>query len=279
MALSYKRGGFVNVFMQGMLILFVLVFILCFVWIFVTGSPHLYGTLSIYGLLGAIGITLVIRYQRVGFLLLIGVNVWVAYLPVIPVWFAIFICFSMAFVLFACREKTTGKLIWSCMGNGLDYSHFRHIYQLGAILLCVVVSLMLFYSPVQTPAAVRKCDDNVTGREIGFHLLDSANVTLDELIAIEEFADSLPQETQLLYNRRIFALKHVLLSSLMSSTRSTRTLINICKVHNGDFSVEQQRVLDWYMGLSPEDQSLWVDCPPTDNLKSFEFELKQRITQ
>ena len=90
--------------------------------------------------------------------------------------------------------------------------------------------------------------------------------------------DSIPIESQFVYNKRIFALKHVLLSGLMTDKHNTLNLKNICKIHTGDFSKDQQRILDWYLNLSQEEQEVWLDCPSVDNLSDFEKEVKIRIT-
>ena len=103
-------------------------------------------------------------------------------------------------------------------------------------------------------------------------------MTLNEVVGIESMIDSIPTESQLVYNKRIFALKHVLLSALMIDRHNTLNLKNICKIHMGEFSKEQQKVLDWYLDLSQSDQEVWLDCPPVDNLLDFEKEVKKRIT-
>ena len=166
----------------------------------------------------------------------------------------------------------------------MDVKHSRHIYQLTSILLVGVIIAMWFYKPsiteVDEPYTYFNDDDAkiVEQRIIDYTLLDSVNVTLNEIVTIESMIDSIPVESQLVYNKRIFALKHVLLSGLMTDKHNTLNLKNICKIHTGDFSKNQQRILDWYLGLPQEEQEVWLDCPSVDNLTDFEKEVKKRIT-
>lgn len=167
------------------------------------------------------------------------------------------------------------------MNDGLDFKHFRHVYQLSCLLILTVGAIMAFKKPVLMSTVIESNMDDLTvnlPRDIEYSLLDSANITLNEIVVIEGMIDSLPQKSQLIYNRRIFALKHVLLSGLMTDRHNTMNLINICKIHTGDFSPEQQKILDWYISLPKSDQEIWLDCPSVDNLYSFENEIKQRLS-
>jgi hypothetical protein len=165
------------------------------------------------------------------------------------------------------------------MSDGADIRHFRHIYQLTTTLLLLTVGLM-FYLPTtkheDTPdIKIEKAI--VSTREASYELLDSANVTLDEVISIEPMIDSIPTNLQLKYNKRIFALKHLLLSGIMANEHDTKDIINISKVHLGEFSESQQQILDWYLGLPKESQDKWIDCPPVTNLQDFKVKLTETI--
>lgn len=200
-------------------------------------------------------------------------------LYIIPISVFIF----MVTLLLVLKAKSSGKRIWNEMKGGMDVKHSRHIYQLTSFLLLGVILSMCFYKPSAPVVAdpTSEHDDaeiEVAQRIINYALLDSVNVTLNEIVSIESMIDSISLDSQLVYRRRIFALKHVLLSGLMTDKHNTPNLKNIYIIHMGEFSIEQQKVLDWYLALSPSEQEVWLDCPSVDNLSDFEKEVKQRIT-
>lgn len=295
------RPKFYSLIIKLLLVFNILLFVFSVTWMFITSEAYsifAYGILATYGLLSAIGFTLIQRWHKAGLWVVLGVNIIMAsiltkmfstwlfetfgyYGGFVPIIVSIAIVLLTAIPLFVVKSKPLNKSIWNVMDVGLDFKHFRHIYQLTIILLVGVGTIMLFKKPVLDVDKVEdhrnESMENIT-REINYTLLDSTNVTLNDIAAIESMIDSFPQQSQLIYNRRIFALKHVILSGLMADNHSTLNLINICKVHAGDFSPQQQEILDWYVSLSQPEQEIWLDCPSVDNLLSFEKELKQRLS-
>ena len=304
MTSSFKRPNFLNSILQALLVVCILGFLLSITWMFITRDAcgvYVYGSIAIFCLLNSVGVTLIQRWHKVGVWLClmaylfecISLFIWgfpllststtsviVNYLPYLIVTCGFIIIVIPLFVL---KAHPSGNTIWSEMKGGMDVKHSRHIYQLTSVLLVGVIITMLFYKPSVTAideplTDFNDADDKVVQRIIDYTLLDSVNVTLNEIVSIESMIDSIPIESQLIYNKRIFALKHVLLSGLMTDKHNTLNLKNICKIHTGDFSKEQQIVLDWYLNLPQEEQEVWLDCPAVDNLSDFEKEMKQRIT-
>lgn len=162
------------------------------------------------------------------------------------------------------------------MSNGADIKHFRHIYQLTSALLLICGGLICYLPKAklkETPT-VQSHVSVQSNRVISYELLDSANVTFDEVVSIEPMIDSIPENLQMKYNKRVFALKHLLLSGIMAKEHDTKDIINISKVHLGEFSDCQQKILDWYLALPKESQLKWIECPPVNNLQDF----KQKLT-
>ena len=304
MTSSIKRPNFLNSILQALLVVSILGFVLSTTWMFITSKAcgvYAYGSIAIFCLLNSVGVTLIHRWHKVGVWLCLmaclvecsSLFIWgfplssssttsviINYLPYFIVTCAFIIIVIPLLVL---KAQPSSNTIWSEMRSGMDVKHSRHIYQLTSVLLVGVIITMLFYKPSITESDepytyFNDVDDKVVQRIVDYTLLDSVNVTLNEIVSIESIIDSIPIEYQLVYNKRIFALKHVLLSGLMTDKHNTLNLKNICKIHTGDFSKDQQRVLDWYLALPQEEQEVWLDCPSVDNLSDFEKEVKLRIT-
>lgn len=304
MTSSVKRPNSVNYALQALLIISILGFVLATTWMFITSEVsgvYAYGSIAIYCLLNTVGIILIQRWHKVGVWFCLtaclvecsSLFIWrfplsssltssvnINYLPYIIIICAIIILVAPLFVL---KAHPSGKIILSEMRNGLDVKHSRHIYQLTSALLVGVIITMWFYKPsvtvIEEPSFVcNNANKEAIQRLIDYTLLDSLDVTLNEIVSIESMIDSIPVDSQLVYNKRIFALKHILLSGLMTDKHNTLNLKNIYKIHMGEFSKEQQRVLDWYLALPQAEQEVWLDCPSVDNLLDFEKEVKQRTT-
>lgn len=253
---------------------------------------YFFGTISCSCLIASVGFQLLSRWQRLGLYVVI-----VAYIVASSILYLYFssnlifltqnsylpfaitgvIILLLLVLLFAVKNRPEGKNCWSQMSDGADIKHFRHIYQLTTTLLLATLGLT-FYLPTTKHVAypdIRNDKPIIANREVSYELLDSANVTLDEIISIESMIDSIPSNLQLKYNKRIFALKHLLLSGVMANEHDTKDIINISKVHLGEFSESQQLILDWYLGLPQEAQEKWIDCPPVSNL----YEFKQKLTE
>lgn len=298
MALERHRANYIGSILRALLVANILVFILSAVGMFLTSSArgvYIFGIISCSCLVASVGFQLLSRWQRLGLYVVVGFYVCAASILYLLfpselnsvcgaygsyILFAIidFIFLSLIILIFTIKDKKVGRNCWSQMSGGADVKHFRHIYQLTSVLLLIVGGLMLFLPATKTlhySSNTSKEKPILADREISYELLDSANVTLDEIISIESMIDSIPVDLQLKYNKRIFALKHLLLSGIMTKEHDAKDIINISKVHLGEFSESQQQILDWYLGLSTETQQRWMDCPPVNNLRDF----KQKLTE
>lgn len=285
--------GFYNSILQALFVLYIFAFILCIAWIFITGDSsgvYVYGSFATYSLLSAVGLVLLQRGHRPGLWLLTVINPGIVILLkfVFNSWLDDIISMSVfggimlliAVPLFIGRSRPSNKIIWNVMDNGVDMSRFRHITQLTVVLLACVGAIIFFMKPAPEAPVIEPLTNEPimpAPRAVDYSLLDSANVTLDEILVIESIVDSFPPQTKEENKRRVFALKHVLLAGLMTERHNTQSLINIFAVHSGEFSPEQQKIVDWYTSLPQSEQDVWFDCPPVDNLSSFEQEVKQRL--
>lgn len=295
-----RRANYISSILRALLVINILLFAIAAVWMFFTSNArdvYFFGTISCSCLITSVGFQLLSRWQRLGLYVVAGIyvlasiilylyfpseqvisiqNNYSKYLPVAITGGVIILLFVLLFVI---KNGSAGKNCWAQMSDGADIKHFRHIYQLTTTLLLITVGLM-FYLPTtkhEDTQDIKIEKAIVSTREVSRELLDSANVTLDEVISIEPMIDSIPSSLQLKYNKRIFALKHLLLSGIMANEHDTKDIINISKVHLGEFSESQQQILDWYLGLPKESQDMWIDCPPVTNLQEFKMKLTETI--
>lgn len=294
------RANFISSILRALLVLNILKFVSTTTWMFFTSSArdvYLFGTLSCSALIATVGFQLLSRWQRLGFFLVFGVYVCASlvlclrypdmltttfgmygvYMPFVTTAFVVILLVVLIFII---KDVKVGKSCWVQMSNGTDIKHFRHIYQLTAILLLITVGLMFYLPTIKAnKTSVEKLESTFSARAISYELLDSANVTLDEVISIESMIDSIPTHLQLKYNKRIFALKHILLSGIMAKEHDANNLLNISKIHLGEYSDSQQDILDWYNELPKESQLKWNECPPVDNLYDFKVKLNKFIKE
>lgn len=187
--------------------------------------------------------------------------------------------------IFLGSTKPSGKIPWNEMKEGSDMEHTRHIYQIACFLILSVATLMWLYSPeakeLEEPVPFQEKVLEPTlanARSVDINLLDSANVTFDEIVSIEPMIENISVEKRQILNARLFALRHVLLSGLMTDKHNTMSLINIFKIHAGEFSESQQKIIDWYLSLPDEKQVLWLDCGSVNSLQAFHKVLKEEIS-
>lgn len=243
-------------------------------------------------LVASVGFQLLSRWQRFGFYVVIGVFLCASvilylffgdelssFIPgfesgkLLPFAATGFVLILLLILLFVIRSGKEHRNCWSQMSNGADTKHFRHIYQLTSALLLITCGLTFYLASTKSGdlPEIASAEPKTVKREISYQLLDSANVTLDEVIAIENMMDSIPSDLQPVYKKRVFALKHLLLSGLMATEHDPNDIINIIKIHPGQFSESQQQILDWYLGLPGEIQKEWNYSPPVTNLQEFKL--------
>ena len=184
-------------------------------------------------------------------------------------------------VLFALLfQKIKGKSSWQQMDTSLDLSHFRHIYQLSTFILLFILISAYFVMPPNTETKLAEDDDiEKVVANVSQNRLDSPDVTIEEVVSFEKQYN----ENNTTGNRdnkitnRIFALKHLLLSGLMPDIHNRDNLVNICMIHAGSFSAEQQEIIDWYLGLDVSQQSEWNVCDKVNTLSEFKEIVQNKI--
>lgn len=166
------------------------------------------------------------------------------------------------------------------MNAGFDYSHFRHIYQLSFVVIVVIVISTVCEMPKQPEVNVDSEDEiSEIIKDVPFERLNAADVTIAEVASFEkqynEANDINSRDKKI--TMRIFALKHLLLSGLMPEIHNRENLVNICMVHAGEFSPEQQEILDWYLALDISTQDEWNICERATSIKDFKCKIEERI--
>ena len=196
------------------------------------------------------------------------------YIPYIIMVLYVGILFALLF------QKVKGKSSWQQMENGLDLAHFRHIYQLSTVILLFIFVSAYFVMPPNTETELAEDDDiEKIVANVSQDRLDSPDVTIEEVVSFEKHYN----ENNAVGNRdntitnRIFALKHLLLSGLMPDIHNRDNLVNICMIHAGSFSAEQQEIIDWYLGLDVSQQSEWNVCDKVNTLSEFKETVQNKI--
>lgn len=177
-------------------------------------------------------------------------------------------------------QKVRGKSSWQQMDNSLDLNHFRHIYQLSTIILLFIFVSAYFVMPPNTETELAEDDDieNLVA-DVSQDRLDSPNVTIEEVVSFEKVynENNAVGKRDSKITNRIFALKHLLLSGLMPDVHNRDNLVNICMIHAGSFSEEQQEIIDWYLALDVSQQAEWNICDKVNTLSEFKETVQNKI--
>ena len=166
------------------------------------------------------------------------------------------------------------------MDASLDLAHFRHIYQLSGFVLLVICGIAYFVMPQNTDFYITGEDDiKEIISDVSEDRLDSPDVTIEEVVSFEKKYNELhpAEERDSKISNRIFALKHLLLSGLMPDIHTRDNLVNICMIHVGSFSEQQQEIIDWYLGLDIPQQSEWNICDKVNTLSEFKDVLQNKL--
>lgn len=163
---------------------------------------------------------------------------------------------------------------------GVDYVHFRHIYQLSSVITVAIILIAVIEMPTQSNSDI-DTDDDISQiiKNVPAERLDASDVTIEEVVSFEkQYNESIAVNNRdKNITKRIFALKHLLLSGLMPEIHNRENLVNICMVHSGEFSPEQQEVLDWYLALDISTQEEWNVCEKAISIKEFKSKIEARI--
>ena len=275
------------------------------VLLIIGGLTVLFSTADIYGIYAAaicsisalfncIGITLLLRWHSTG-LFVVGAASMVSAIALsftCAGWLnyyygsiGVFIPYIMFVIYMLCMTlllfvKTKGQTAWKQMSTGFDYTHFRHIYQLSSVIITIIVIIAIWEMPKRTEVNVSSEDEILQIiKDVPAERLDATDVTIEEVVSFEkqynDANDVNSRDTKI--TKRIFALKHLLLSGLMPEIHNRENLINICMVHAGEFSPEQQAIIDWFLALDISIQDEWNVCEKAASIKEFKSKIEERI--
>ena len=291
------RSNILSAFLKFALIANIVIITVGMVILFVTTDAYgVYASsiCSASALFNCIGLTLVLRWHKCGVIFVIlpsllstiaisitcagwltysfgSIGIYIPYLI-----FVIYIGTLFALLCQKVREKTS----WQQMDNSLDLTHFRHIYQLSTVILLFIFVSTYFVMPPSTETEFAEEDDieNIVAN-VSQDRLDSPDVTIEEVVSFEkQYNESIAVSSRdQKITKRIFALKHLLLSGLMPEIHNRENLVNICMVHAGEFSPEQQAIIDWYLALDISIQDEWNICNKAKSISDFKGKIEERI--
>lgn len=249
---------------------------------------------SASALFNCIGLTLIMRWHKSGVIFVVIASLlsaislsitcagWLTYsFGNIGIYIPYIIMVLYVGTLFALLfQKVRGMSSWQQMDNSLDLTHFRHIYQLSTAILLFIFVSAYFVMPPNTETELAENDDidNLVA-DVSQERLESPDVTIEEVVSFEKVYN----ENNAVGNRdskitnRIFALKHLLLSGLMPDVHNRDNLVNICMIHAGAFSKDQQEIIDWYLALDVSQQAEWNICDKVNTLSEFKETVQNKI--
>lgn len=292
-----KPYSILAIFIKLALTINIVIVIIGITMLFITSDAYGVYAASICSasaLFNCIGLTLLIRWHKTGAIFVVLASLlsaislsitcagWLTYsfggigiyIPYIIMVLYVGILFALLF------QKVRGRSSWQQMENGLDLAHFRHIYQLSTVILLFIFVSAYFVMPPNTDTELAEDDDiEKIVANVSQDRLDSPDVTIEEIVSFEKQYN----ENNTVENRdntitnRIFALKHLLLSGLMPDVHNRDNLVNICMIHAGSFSEEQQEIIDWYLGLDISQQSEWNVCDKVNTLSEFKETIQNKI--
>ena len=167
------------------------------------------------------------------------------------------------------EEQKNRRSLWSAF-----LMFFALIIAIAAIVACI--ALFVLPQNIKSESLDNELTEEVFSK-VTQEQLDSPDVTIEEVVFFEKSYN----ETHSAESRdqkvldRIFALKHILLGALMSETHNREGFVNICTIHAGEFSPQQQKIIDWYLGLNEAQQEQWEKCDKVTNLSEFKEVVKK----
>ena len=168
------------------------------------------------------------------------------------------------------EEQKNRRSLWSAF-----LMFFALIIAIAAIVACI--ALFVLPQNIKSESLDNELTEEVFSK-VTQEQLDSPDVTIEEVVFFEKSYNethSAESRDQKILDR-IFALKHILLGALMSETHNREGFINICTIHAGGFSPQQQEIIDWYLGLNEAQQEQWEKCQRVTNLSEFKEAVKKQ---
>lgn len=290
---SKERVGILSAYLNFTFALNVVTVFVCVVILSrIEDTYSIYATsiCAVSALFNSVGLILLMRWHRSGAFIVVGASLLSAvtlscactkwYLGTLGSFmpYIIFILYISG-LLVLLNFKVRGKTAWQQMDSGLDIAHFRHIYQLSVVILTIIVIVAFFKIPQDIESEGIRTNSATKVINVSEKCLDSPDIVIEEIISFEreynkKYALGSRDEK---ISMRIFALKHLLLSGLMPDLHSGENLKNICVVHMGQFSSQQQEILDWYLSLDVSQQAKWDMCEKATSISDFKFKLRNYL--
>lgn len=150
------------------------------------------------------------------------------------------------------------------------------------LVLVAVIGIVLFCSlPLRNLERNEINNDDIAYiiPHVSEKRLDQTTVTIEEVVSFEKSYNSQYEidKRDVKIVKRIFALKHLLLGGLMPELHRAEDLKKIILIHSGEFSNEQQEVLDWFLSLDQSQQEYWNICSNVKTLQQFRDRLNGAI--
>lgn len=150
------------------------------------------------------------------------------------------------------------------------------------LVLVAVIGIVLFCSlPLRNLERNEINNDDIAYiiPHVSEKRLDQTTVTIEEVVSFEKSYNSQYEidKRDVKIVKRIFALKHLLLGGLMPELHRAEDLKKIILIHSGEFSNEQQEVLDCFLSLDQSQQEYWNICSNVKTLQQFRDRLNGAI--
>lgn len=233
-----------------------------------------------------VGIVYLVRNLRLGIYILFIIPLLLSLLSFVFIGYIpsyMYISFFLAVITFiGMLIKIAGKSVWEQMKAGVDWKHFRHIYQLSFILLFLTVGYggYVYYELSENSmgdklALGRSEVLNETEVEKSLKALDRITITLGQISEIEKVIVNVPPK----YEARIMALRHILAGHIVSNSHDIKAFKMAYTLRRNALSQVQQEVLDWFFRQNEEVVRIWQESDGCESIDVFQKRLKRIIKE
>lgn len=171
--------------------------------------------------------------------------------------------------------RSSDGTIWKQMNNGLDITHFKHIYQLSSFLIILALGYGIcgYMSGDDVSNKYEEEVLNELTQEELLKELDKSNITLSKISKIEKIIKELPSE----YEARIMALRHILAGHIVPNIHDIDAFKTAYFLRKDALSSGQQEILDWFFRQHKDVMVIWKNSDGCTSLASFQEYIKDII--
>lgn len=172
--------------------------------------------------------------------------------------------------------KSNNRTVWSQMNEGIDFIHFKHIYQLSTALILIVAGygahsyFVSEDSPKDDMFKISSEPLSESDKEKLLKELDKPTITLGQISKVEKAITKLPLE----YEVRIMAMRHILAGHIVPNTHDVEAFKMAYSLRKDALSFEQQEVLDWFFRQNREVHEIWSVSDGSNSISAFQENLK-----